>query len=198
VDEFVARLEPAALESLSQQLRAPRYEVVRQVEIPGVTDIDMLVWEASTGFALVIQHKWLIGPDSVKESISNDEHLLEGVQQATNSRDYLRDHPEFTRAALQIDRHDQIRHVEAIVVCRGLEGTGFLEKMPNIPILTEKAFVELIAQAADLPTLWNQMVARPDHRRAAERAFDLKSQIDLGRYQFVLLGMAIEVDLPKT
>lgn len=190
-DEFVAGLEPVALESLSRLFQAPRYRTVPQVQIPGVTDIDLLVSEIESRFALVIQHKWLIGPDALNESISNDERLVEGVVQAANSCDYLRNNIEFLRAQLGLARDHEIQQIEGVVVCRGLDGTGFLERSPNIPIITETSFVELMAGTGDLPSLWQQLTARPDHRRAAARAADIKTKIALGDYQFVLPGLAV-------
>lgn len=188
-DDFVEGLEPVALESLSRLFPAPCYRTRPQVEIPGVTDIDLLVIE--NNFVLAIQHKWLIGPDALKESMSNDDKLVEGVTQATNSCEYLRNNPEFLRAQLALAKHHEINRVEGVVVCRGLEGTGFLERDPRIPIVTETAFVELMAGTNDLPTLWGQLTARPDHRRAAARAADIKTEVALGDYQFVLPGLAV-------
>jgi hypothetical protein len=163
------------------------------VQIPGVTDIDLLVSEIENNFVLVIQHKWLIGPDALNESISNDDRLVEGVTQATNSCEYLRNNPEFLRAQLELARHHEIQQVEGVVVCRGLDGTGFLEKAPNIPIITEPAFVDLMAGAKDLPTLWGRLTSRPDHRRAAARVADIKTKIELSDYEFVLPGLAVLV-----
>jgi hypothetical protein len=106
---------------------------------PGVTDIDLLVSESESSFALV------------SESIANDDRLIEGVTQATNSCEYLRNNPDFLRAQLELPRDHEIQQVEGVVVCRGLSGTGSLERVPNIPIITETAFVELMAETRDLP-----------------------------------------------
>jgi len=51
-------------------------------------DIDLLVSESESSFALVIHHKWLNGPDALSESIANYDRLVEGVTQETNSREY--------------------------------------------------------------------------------------------------------------
>ena len=192
-DEFVAGLEPEALESLSRLFPVPRYRTAPQVQIPGVTDIDLLVAEVESSFALVLQHKWLVGPDTLNESISNDDRLVEGVTQATNSCEYLRNNPEFLRAQLDLARTQEIQRVESVVVCRGLDGTGFLDRAPNTPIITETAFVELMAEAKDLPSLWRTLTTRPDHHRAAARASDVRSKIKLGDYEFVLPGLAVQI-----
>lgn len=191
--DFVARLEPTALESLEERFPPPQYRVMRQVRIPDVTDIDLLVWEAQSGFALAIQHKWPIGPDALRESISNDEKLINGASQARISCEYLRRNRDFVRAQLGLAQNDEVQQVEGVVVCRGLDGTGFLQREPNIPIITEFSFVELFSAAEDLPTLWKQLVARPDHLRTAARASDIKTKITLSDYEFVLPGLAVEV-----
>lgn len=86
---------------------------------PGVTDIDLLVSESESSFALVIHHKWLIGPDALSESIANDDRLVEGVRQATNSCEYLRNNPDFLRAQLELPRDHEIQQVEGVVYAEG-------------------------------------------------------------------------------
>jgi len=109
-------LEPIALDSLSQLFPVPRYVVRRQVDIPSVTDADLLLFDSQTNFVLVLQHKWIIAPDTVNESAANDEKLADGVNQATSSRDYLRVIYRFLRLALGLAIDQEIAGVEAAVV----------------------------------------------------------------------------------
>jgi hypothetical protein len=54
-----SQLEPVALASLAQMFPAPQYKTQRGVDIPGVTDIDLLIFDTASNTTLVIQHKWL-------------------------------------------------------------------------------------------------------------------------------------------
>ena len=82
--------ESIALAHLSSLFPALNFAVKPTVIIKGVTDADLLVYDRASGFVLVIQHKWLIAPETVSESSSNDEQLSEGVRQALEARDVFR------------------------------------------------------------------------------------------------------------
>jgi len=81
--------EGIALGHLATLFPRPRFATKPQVVIAGLTDVDLLVYEFSTGFALVIQHKWLIEPDTVNESASNDDELRAGASQAIKAGDAM-------------------------------------------------------------------------------------------------------------
>src|SRR6267143_657237 len=87
------------------------------------------------GFVLALQHKWIIAPDTVNESAANDGKLSDGVHQATSARDYFRRDLPFLRRVLGVAPDQAIAGVEAAVVCRGSEGTGFLGTDTTVPIL---------------------------------------------------------------
>jgi hypothetical protein len=83
--------EKIALSHLGSLFPAPSFAAKPTVVIKGVTDADLLICERVSGFVLVIQHKWLIAPETVSESSSNDEHLREGARQAVAARDRFRE-----------------------------------------------------------------------------------------------------------
>jgi hypothetical protein len=72
------------------------------------------VYESSTGFALVIQHKWLIEPETVAESNSNDIQRSEGVLQAEKANQYQTGP---SRSEFEIPGHDCFNSHRAIRVC---------------------------------------------------------------------------------
>src|SRR4029077_12222427 len=74
--------ESIALAHLCSIFTGTTFAVKRTVIIEGVTDADLVVCDRSTGFVLVIQHKWLIAPETVLESSFNDGQLGEGVTRA--------------------------------------------------------------------------------------------------------------------
>jgi hypothetical protein len=177
--------EQIALASLSRLFPSSYFSIATQVIIPGITDADMIIYARQTGFVLVLQHKWIIDPDTAVESATNDDELSKGAVQAIQSRDWLRANEEFLRKALKLSATDPISQVEAVVVCRGGEPTAFLPKTAT-PVVTERAFEKLWQKANDLGQLWIALQTRPDHVEAANQFQDANRIIDLGGYQIVV------------
>jgi hypothetical protein len=177
--------ERAALRYLSTLFPKPEYATREGVPISGPkrTDADLLVYESRSGFALVIQHKWLTAPETPEESSSNDEYLTKGITQGIDARDYLRSKPAFVRQVLNLPESAPINRVECVTVCRGLEGSGFMERN-DVPVIEEQAMENLFKNAGGLETLWTALLARPDKLSAAEQAVDTKMPISLGGYRF--------------
>jgi hypothetical protein len=151
-----AHKEPIAIRSLTELFSGGRFRRRNNVKIPEITDIDFVVYEVVTGFLLLIQHKWLVPPETVDESSANDEHLAIGIRQAIDSRKYVIEHPEFLRQRLDLDDSAAISRIEATVVCRGFEHTGFFDDK-GIPMIMEVAFRELVQNSENLPTLWSKL-----------------------------------------
>jgi hypothetical protein len=141
--------EPIALRRLSMLFEEPDYATKDCVNIPGRTDADLLVYERRTGFTLVIQHKWLTAPETPEDSSANDQHLQKGITQGITARDYFRSNQKFVREALKLSVAAPINRVECATVCRGLEGSSFMEPS-NVPVVMEHAFEALFKQAEGL------------------------------------------------
>jgi hypothetical protein len=75
---FISK-EPRALAEIAARFPEPDYRTKPQVVLPK-TDADLVVYERATGCAIVLQHKWLIAPDTLNESASNDEELNSGAR----------------------------------------------------------------------------------------------------------------------
>lgn len=165
------------------------------VIIKGITDADLVVYEKNSGFTLVIQHKWLTAPETVKESGENDDELRVGIRQALQSRDVFRNDHALVRRALSLPNDQLIDRVEAVVVCRGAEPTGFLEK-PAVPIVLEIAFEELWQKASNsLSMMWEKLSSRPDHVEAASRYEDTAATIVIGGLRFSVPAFSLVVKL---
>jgi hypothetical protein len=177
--------EPLALQQIAQLFPSPTFRCEPQVEIPGITDADLIVYERGTGFVLIIQHKWLIEPETVEESNSNDMHLSNGAVQAVEAMEYFRKDNPALRRALGLSDSDPISEIQGIVVCRGEESTGFLGEAA-VPILAERAFRTLLARETDLRSVWQLTNARPDLVEASAKFEDTTTSIRIGRYEFVL------------
>jgi hypothetical protein len=184
--------ESIALAHLSSLFPALSFAVKPTVIIKGLTDADLLVYERASGFGLVIQHKWLIAPETVSESSSNDEQLSEGVRQALEARDVFRKDQALLRRVLGLADDQPINGVEAVVICRGAEQTGFLGK-PAVPVVLERAFEELWEQSArSLAKLWEKLSSRPDHARAAGRYEDTAASLTVGGLKFSFPALSLE------
>jgi hypothetical protein len=172
-----------------------QFAVKPTIVIKGVTDADLVVCEKNSGFVLVIQHKWLIAPETVAESSANDDELRKGATQAVQSRDVFRKDHALVRRELELPDDHLIDRVEAVVICRGAEPTGFLEKLP-VPIALERAFEELWKQSSNsLTELWDKLSARPDHIKAAERYEDTPVTITVGGLRFTFPGFLLDMEL---
>lgn len=188
VDTVRASKEPRALAEIAARFPEPDYRTKRQVVLPK-TDADLVVYERTSGLAMVLQHKWHIGPDTLNESTSNDDELNEGVRQAVLARDYWRADLDNLRATLSLSVSAPITGIEACVICRGSGPTGFLAR-PEVPVLTENAFLALLARDRSLPNLWTLLNARPDLDEAAERFLDVQYTVSLAGFEFVIPGLA--------
>ena len=176
--------EAIAIRYLSTLFPTVDYATKDCVPVPR-TDIDLLVYERRSGFTLVIQHKWVTAPETPEDSSSNDEYLQKGIAQGIAARDYLRLNPNYIREILGLPVGLPVSRVECATVCRGLEGTSFMEPS-NVPVVMEQAFETLFKQSAGLDALWKMLLTRPDKVLAAEQAVDCKMTVELGDYQFVM------------
>jgi len=187
--------ECIALTHLSSIFTGTNFAVKRTVIIEGVTDADLVVCDRASGFVLVIQHKWLIAPETVSESSSNDERLREGVTQAVEARDVFRKNQTLLRRALELADDQTIDRIEALVVCRGAEQTGFLGKQA-VPLVLERAFEELWEQSSrSFTKLWEILASRPDHAHAASRYEDTAALLTVGGLRFSIPTLSLEVKL---
>jgi hypothetical protein len=181
--------EPLALAQIAALFPEPAYRTKPQVLLPK-TDADLVVWERATGLVIVIQHKWLIGPDTASESASNDEELNKGVRQAVLARDYWRAAPDELRRSLSLPDEAAITQIEACVISRGSEPTGFV-KQPAVPVASEKALVALFNRERTLTSLWKLLTTRPDQIESAKQTREVRFTVDLAGYQFVIPGLAM-------
>jgi hypothetical protein len=145
------------------------------VRVPG-TDIDLLVYERRSGFTLVIQHKWVTAPETPEDSSSNDEYLRKGITQGIAAREYLRLNHNFICRILKLPIGSPVSRVECVTVCRGLEGTSFMEPS-DVPVVMEQAFEALFKQSGGFDALWKLLPTRPDKVLAAEQAVDCKMTV---------------------
>lgn len=193
--ELKAAKERIALTHLRALFPEEQFSVKATVVIKGVTDADLVVFEKRSGFVLVIQHKWLIAPETVAESGSNDDELRKGATQAIRSRDAFRQDHALVRRELGLPDGQLVDKVEAVVICRGSEPTGFLVKLP-FPIVLERAFELLWQQSSNsLATLWDKLSSRPDHIKAAARYEDSPVTLVVDGLRFTFPGFLLQIQL---
>ncbi len=101
--------EPFALSQLEILFPEPTFVTRKQMEIPGITDADLVIYERFSGFVLIVQHKWLIGPDALNESCSHDEELSKGVRQGRDACTHWRENEAGLRSVLKLSSSELIR-----------------------------------------------------------------------------------------
>jgi hypothetical protein len=182
------RKESVALAELALVFPKPKYKTRDCVKIPGITDADLLAYEAESGFLFVLQHKWLAPPETAEESWANDAKLAAGVAQAIKARDAFRVQPELVRRALGLSADERIERIEAVTVCRGFEHTGFVGSTA-VPVISEVSFTTLYNQTREFGPFWEALNSRPDQQRAKERVTDFKWPLRLAGFEFVMPGL---------
>jgi len=119
--------------------------------------------------------------------------LREGARQAVDARDSFRPDPALLRKALVLAADQPIGRIEAVVVCRGAEPTGFLGRLA-VPVVLERAFEELWkGTSPSLEKLWEGLSSRPDHQRAADRYGDTEAPMSIGGLKFSIPALSLEV-----
>jgi hypothetical protein len=119
--------------------------------------------------------------------------LREGVRQAIAARDVFRGDHALLRRVLELAADQPINKVEAVVICRGAEQTGFLGKQA-VPLALERAFQELWKESShSIATLWENLTSRPDHERAADRYGDTAATLAVGGLEFAFPALSLEL-----
>jgi hypothetical protein len=108
------------------------------------------------------------------------------------ARDAFRANPEALRQALRLSSSDEISEVQAVVISRESEATGFLGPTA-VPVVFELAFESLWEESVSLVDMWEKLNTRPDHREAASQFRDTEAVIELAGYRFVVPVLAMEV-----
>jgi hypothetical protein len=118
-DRLSLEKEAIFLREIEAFLRAARIEVRLRVVIPNVTDADLVAWRPGENSFLVVQAKWLYGPDSVLEVYTHDSQLQEGVAQAEGVIAWARGNPgEFRKRCGLPERNGQRDGYLGVVVSR--------------------------------------------------------------------------------
>jgi hypothetical protein len=153
-----------------------------------VTDIDLVAYDPRDRCLLGIQHKWLIEPDSVNESKTCDVELARAVEQASLGKTHLANR-EFARSVIpEIPSVGDIV-LDALVVSKGSEETGFLQNM-EIPIVTEEWFVRQLRAATHLGVVLNFARTRPDRKELASKWKPGKVPAKLAGYELRIPGFS--------
>ncbi|MDA2930550.1 hypothetical protein MYX84_11485 [Acidobacteria bacterium AH-259-O06] len=184
------RLESIALDQIEKLFPEPKYRVRKQIEIPGVTDADLVIFDFSCDWVLIMQHKWLIAPDKLLESSANDEKLAAGVRQAVRAKESFEKEPSFLKAKMDLDPQQELKRITAITVCRGLAHTGFLFGT-QVPVIGEVDLRCLLECCDSLEELYEAALSRPDQQEAATDAVEIKTRFELCGYEFVFPGFGV-------
>jgi hypothetical protein len=177
--------QKVALVSLSGLFPSSQFNFAADVKLAGLTNADLVVYERSSGFVLVLQHKWLTAPETPYESSLNDDELREGAAQAVEARDALRKNHILLGNALNLTPSDLIGEIQAAVITCETESSGFQE-MPPVPIVPQSALVDLWAGNGSLTQLWKNLNERPDRLELVAKFAGAFRRVDIGEYNFLV------------
>lgn len=149
-----------------------------------VTDADILAYDPRDGCLLVIQHKWLIEPDTVNESRECDRQLSGGMEQVRKVKSALEDRAYSRQLLKDIPSHGHT-HLEGLVVSRGSEPTGFVAES-DVPVTTEKWFIENLRTCSGLKALHDLAKSRPDRKELARGWESTQESVKLAGYELRL------------
>lgn len=191
-DAFSSQKENIALPRLVQMLHKAKIFVKDRVHITTngrlVGDIDIVAYDPREKYMLAIQHKWLIEPDSVNESKTCDAELVRAIEQARLAKAHLMDRGFAMRAIPEIPSTGEIS-VEALVISKGSESTGFVSTT-DVPIVTEKWFIENIRSTQNLAAVHKLAISRPDRAEFASKWAPSKVSSKLAGYEIRIPGFS--------
>jgi hypothetical protein len=191
-DKLSSQKENIALPRLAKILNSKgiltRTGVIISISGQPLTDIDIVAYDPGDKCLAGIQHKWLIEPDSVNESKACDAEPARAVEQAKLGKTHLSNR-DFARSVIpEIPRTGDVT-VDALVVSKGSEETGFLQDM-EVPIVTEDWFVKQLKTAATMQALFTLAKERPDRKALATKWKSGKVTAKLAGYELRIPGFS--------
>jgi hypothetical protein len=184
-DSFSSSKEEIAFDTLVPYIKGFGIVVKARVNIISngklVTDVDLLLFDPRDHLLLVVQHKWLIEPDSVNESKDCDQELLGGIRQAELAKQHLSNALEACKLMPEIPIEGFIL-VEGLVVCRGLEPSGFVREK-DTPVVTEKWFKQQLAKSHCLGEIFRLAKDRPDRKNLSRDWTSIFKSVRIAGYE---------------
>ncbi len=169
-NKFSSSKESIALSKLLTLLRGHGIACRDRVAVTdhgrSITDIDVLAYDPRDRCLLVIQHKWLIEPDSVNESKDCDNELAKGIEKARVAKGYLTNIG-WVRSLLPEVPPQGFSTLEALVLSKGFEPTAFVKEF-EIPVVTEGWFTQQLKESSGLKAIYELARSRPDRKQLAQ------------------------------
>jgi hypothetical protein len=182
-DSLSGHKERLLLPPTESLLQSAGFEVRTRIDIPGITDADLVAWRRDEGVFLIIQAKSLLGPDSVYEVHLHDAQLQEGVVQAEKVMTWAAANPaEFVKCC----RCDAVP-INGLVSCvlSSPGGPMYIPFHPSIPILSVTDFRDVLLKhrATTVARLHTQLLKK---ERPALRPLDTSEvAIEVPPYTFI-------------
>lgn len=160
------------------------------------SDLDALIIDPTTRFALVCQLKWLTQPGRVANVLYNDDEIRKGMEQAKLALDWVRSNPSqlVQRTGLSSDELSRYQF-RPLVLCKSTLASGFL-RQPGVPVINERLLEWILfdPHRKDLRTLWvvaEELTYLPQDGKHFET---IDASVEFGGMTYKLDGLAC---LPK-
>jgi hypothetical protein len=190
---FSSSKENIALPTLLSLLSDKGIAVRRNVDIVRngklKTDADLLAFDPRDGCILIVQHKWLIEPDTVNETRECDRQFSDGMRQVQEVKSALADQQYARRLLPEIPAHG-FTHLEGLVISRGFEPTGFVPEA-EVPVVTEKWFKANLGMCSGLKALHELAKSRADRKRLAQGWESTYKSVKLAGYELRVPAVAM-------
>jgi len=186
-DTLSPKKEALFLTELSQMFREEHLHVKPRVKIGDLTDADLVVWCMRERMCLIIQAKWLYGPDSILEVLSHDRQLQAGAEQARVALDWVASHPEdFLRRCEMTP--GPINGVFACVISKVGAPTCYAFSA-DIPIVDIREFEAALHRPTRIPDIHRRLLKGVSGVALLGPAEEF--EIDVPPIKFVKLGYSI-------
>jgi hypothetical protein len=145
------------LQQKTQQIGLKLYPSIK-FEFGGQkSDLDLLIIDRKTRFALVCELKWLLQPGRISGVLNNDNEIRKGIKQAQFALDWMRSLPSqlVQRTGFSPDELSEFEF-RPLVLCKNTLASGFL-RQPGVPVINERLFDWVLGDPhkKDLKALWN-------------------------------------------
>lgn len=146
----------------------PALEIVPRCKLPTpLPDIDLAIFDAASKCILMLEVKWLIPSDSIKEVCSRDEDIAKGIGQANDILAY------YQSSSVDVQnrafgREIGVESAHALVVTRHNIGSSHLDR--STPVVDESSFFRMLSVAKGNLVELNRLIV--------EEAFLPKEGID--------------------
>jgi hypothetical protein len=165
-----------------------RYRIEGPVKLPGrLPDIDFIVEDIRSSSVAIAELKWIRKPLRPLERIDRDAEVLHGIDQLTEIKQYLCEHPKYLvnqgRLAKSLSEYD---HLQYLLIAR--DHWVWVQPRDGVAIMDFDAFLRSLNDSTDL---WSAVMELLRYEWLPVEGRDFRVQVD----RAIANGAAIESEV---